>query len=144
MKYSAGLLISTHYKGELKYLVCHPIRASWYGRHDIPKGGYLPKEETPKEAALRETLEEIGLAIPKELINNNPEIVEYRNSKGKVYKKVSVFRVHINIEDFKDNFTDLIVNKENLQLEEVDWAGFLNLEELEKRLFHRFKILLNN
>jgi len=142
LKYSAGILINIHHNGELKYLVCHPTKASWYGRHDLPKGGYLLQEETPEEAALRETKEEVGLDLSKEDLKD-PEIVNYISNKGKIYKKVTVFKVHINIEDYKEYFTtNLTVKKEFLQLEEVDWAGFLNLKELEKRLFRRFKKLL--
>jgi hypothetical protein len=34
------------------------------------------------------------------------------------------------------------MTKINLQPEEVDWAGFLDKEEAEKRIFDRFKSIL--
>ena len=35
------------------------------------------------------------------------------------------------------------INKENLQLTEVDWAGFLTKEEAQNKIFWRFKSMLD-
>ena len=36
-----------------------------------------------------------------------------------------------------------LVDKSNLQLEEVDWAGFLTADEADEKIFYRFKPILD-
>lgn len=127
---SAGLFI-TH-KNESVLLV-HPTGANW-NSFQIPKG-IVEENESLVEAALRETKEEIGLTIHEDMIENKiPEVVLYtKKGSEKVYKKVYYFVIKINSESRYE------INKNNLQKEEIDWAGFVPYEEAKKKIFWRFK-----
>lgn len=134
MKISAGLLIIQ----DNKILLAHPTNAPWKNSYSIPKGG-VEEGENFIETALRETKEEVGLEIPFNLIDrNNKYIINYKNKKGQVYKKVYYFIVKVE----KNTFPTIIPNK-YLQLEEVDWAGFLEFSTANEKIFWRFKEMLN-
>lgn len=132
MEKSAGLLIIK----DNKILLCHPTNSSWFNTYSIPKGK-IEEGEDEADAAIRETKEEIGLDIDKNLINNKEKKeIEYKNKKGEVYKKVYYYVIYINY-DYD------VINKKNLQLEEVDWAGFLSKEKAKNKIFWRFKEMLD-
>jgi len=134
MKKSAGLLIIQ----DNKILLAHPTSAPWKGSYSIPKGG-IEDGENFIETALRETKEEVGLDIPFNMIDRNNEyVVEYKNKKGRVFKKVYYYIVKL-----KDNTIPNIIPNNQLQLDEVDWAGFLDLETAKEKIFWRFKEMLN-
>lgn len=131
MKISAGIII--RYKN--KILLCHPTNKSWFNSYTPPKGGLNPNESL-KQAAIRETFEEVGIKISPDQIPDEPFLIEYTN-KGKTYKQVYLYQVEI------FNLAEIYLNsetvpKEQLQIEEVDWAGFLTKEEANQRLFWRF------
>jgi len=131
MKISAGLVIIHNNK----ILLVHPTNAPWYGSYSIPKG-QQEKGEDMIDTALRETKEEIGVKFDrKQLYNQIPNIFDYTSKTGKVYKKVYYYLVYLNEKIKSEQF--------KLQLEEVDWVGFLSKEEASKRIFKRFKPLLN-
>ena len=134
MKKSAGLLIIQNNK----LLLAHPTSAPWKNSYSIPKGG-IELGENHIETALRETREEVGINIPLNLIDRNNEyVIEYKNKKNKVYKKVYYYVVNVD-----DDTYPLIFPKTQLQLEEVDWAGFIDLETAKEKIFWRFKDMLN-
>lgn len=131
VKHSAGLAIIQ----DNKILLVHPTGSPWWGTYSIPKGE-IDKKEDPLEAAIRETLEETGIKIKKKHIDRTLDgAIEYRDNKGKLYKRVYYFvalpEKPIERKDFKP------------QYEEVDWVGFISKKEAEKRIFGRFKPLLN-
>lgn len=133
IKKSAGLLIIY----QNKILLCHPTKANWQNTFSIPKG-HIEKNESIIEAAIRETREETSIKINKDLIDaKNLRMIEYKNKKGEVYKKLFYYPIFINNIDYQ------IIPKENLQIEEIDWAGFMNKEEAEKKIFWRFKEMLS-
>jgi len=141
MKISAGTLI----KYENKFLFCHPTNASWVGSFGPAKGG-VDKDETLLVAALRETLEEIGVTITEDMISDTEkpiEVIYFKNKKKDViHKKVYLYLVEIN------NLSEIGLNteilpKEQLQTTEVDWAGFLSKDEIIEKGFHRFRFLTN-
>jgi len=135
MKTSAGIVFIY----DNKILLVHPTNAPWFGLHNIPKG-IVEEDETIFEAAIREVKEEVGLdyyELDKEKIDREAKEIYYTDKKGKAYKKVYYYVVHLNSVEHE------IIPKENLQLEEVNWAGFLDYEEASKRLFWRFKEILN-
>jgi ADP-ribose pyrophosphatase YjhB (NUDIX family) len=134
MKISAGTCII--YKN--KILFCHPTNGSWVGTYSPAKGG-VDEGETLIDAAIRETKEEVGITISKTQISNvdKPLEIIYYNKKKQIHKIVYLYLVNIN------NLSEIgleteIVPKTQLQLEEVDWAGFLTADEIKEKSFHRF------
>lgn len=134
---SAGLAIV--YKGKL--LLGHPT-----GHRDesltIPKGK-IDEGETKLEAAIRETREEVGIDVPVHLIGEEGTEITYKKSKhgvknaGKTHKIVYWFPVHI--EDLSEIGLDSEeIDKDNLELREIDWARFIPSEEIEDQIFWRF------
>ena len=134
---------------ENKILLCHPTNSKWNGTYSIPKGKNENEKETLLEAAIRETKEETGIDLNKfkkliELKHHQTPwsgLIEYKDKKNKIYKKVVYYILEIN------NLNEIglksdIIPKEQLDLEEIDWAGFLNKKEAEKKIFWRFKELL--
>jgi ADP-ribose pyrophosphatase YjhB (NUDIX family) len=130
MEKSAGLVILK----DNKILLCHPTNARWNGTFSIPKGR-IKKGESKKEAAIRETKEEVGININKYMIDNKKKCIKYKDKKGKTYKKVYYFVVEL-------SFLKDYIPKEQLQLEEVDHAAFYDYETAKRKIFWRFKPLL--
>lgn len=129
MQESAGLLIINNNK----MLLVHPTNAPWYGTYSIPKGK-LEKGETYIDAAIRETKEETGIKINLNQINKTPYKIQYKNDKGKIYKELTYFLVNLN--------NDIKIDKNKLQLNEIDWAGFVDKDEAISRIFWRFEEML--
>lgn len=140
VRVSAGVVIILRNE---KVLLCHPSGHRWTNSYSFPKG-HLDEGETQIQAALRELKEETSVVIDESLIENkdNPILVDYKNKSGFNYKKVYLFITRINsVEDI--GLTDEIIDKSRLQIEEVDWAGFLTKDEAKKRIFGRFSHLLD-
>lgn len=130
MKISAGLVILY----QNKILLVHPTNAAWYGTFSVPKGE-IEEDEDILEAAIRETKEEIGIEFSNDEIGCVLDHVNYVR-KGKTYKRVYYFIVNLDYPIDDSLFT--------LQKEEVDWVGFLDKEEAERRISPRLKELLNH
>ena len=129
---SAGLLIIQ----EGKILLGHPTNAPWQHRHSISKGK-IEEGEDILTAALRETKEEFGLEIdPQNIEQDQVHCIDYTDKKGKIYKKVYYYLTRT--QDLPE-----VLPSENLQTEEMDWAGFLTKEEAQEKIFWRFKEMLN-
>jgi len=133
-KTSAGIAIIC----QGKILLVHPTRGAdnmW----GLPKGG-LDLEETPIQAAIRETKEEIGYDVNYYDLEKDPIIFDYNDKKGKKYKTVHCYILKLKF------MPDCVVNDvwptEMLQIEEVDKAQFFTAEEAEKKIFWRMKNLL--
>jgi 8-oxo-dGTP pyrophosphatase MutT (NUDIX family) len=138
MKISAGTCII--YKN--KILFCHPTNGSWTGTYSPAKGG-VDNDEKIIDAAIRETKEEVGIDITLSMISNanTPIEIIYYNKKKEIHKMVYLFLVKIN--DLSEiGLTSEIVPKTQLQVEEVDWAGFLTVSEIKEKSFHRFLPLI--
>lgn len=139
IKISAGTAIIFNNK----ILLGHPTSLPWVNSFSPPKGS-IDNNETYLEAAIRETSEEVGININKEQISNIDSPIEfiYTNKKGIVFKKCYIFIVRINkLSDI--SVKSEILDKNQLQLEEIDWAGFLTKEEAMCKIFFRFQPLLN-
>lgn len=137
-EFSAGILII--YKNKL--LLIHPTGNSWQGSYGYPKGR-IDAGETPWETALRETEEEIGIRIPERLLSKAPHELNYivKKKNAKIYKTSYYFICKIeNLSDIGLNSE--VVPKNQLQLEEVDWAGFVDYKEAKRRLGKVFQPLL--
>ena len=76
---SAGVVLYRHGTGEVEALLVHP--SGWYNKKapwSIPKG--WPEDgESLEQAAIRETLEETGVAVPGPLASL--DFVTYKNGK---------------------------------------------------------------
>lgn len=138
MKISAGTCIIYNNK----ILFCHPSNGSWEGTYSPAKGG-VDVGEKIIDAAIRETKEEIGITILESQISNPNKPIEiiYLNKKKQIHKVVYLFLVKINNLS-EIGLTAEIVPTQQLQMEEVDWAGFLNAEQIKTKAFHRFFPLL--
>jgi 8-oxo-dGTP pyrophosphatase MutT (NUDIX family) len=122
-------------------LLIHPSNSSWHKNTlGIPKGK-IEKGEDPIEAAIRETQEETGILInPNQLIGS--EMLEcYRYDKeGKATGQLLYFNMEIS--DLSEiGLYDVKVPKEQLQLKEVDWAGFVPISDAYS-LIERFQMII--
>ena len=136
-KTSAGLAIIY----DNKILLAHTTSRGWYGSYGIPKGG-IDKGESKIDAAIRETREEVGITIPKNLIDKTEHTFTVSTKK---YGNKIVYYYIVQILNLSQiRLKDLKVPKKQLQLEEVDWAGFLDYKEATKRIMKSQAVLINN
>lgn len=143
MRISAGIIFVYNTGLKNKILLCHPTNSAWIGTFGPPKGG-MDIGETPLKAAIRETEEEIGISVSRNMISNinNPIEINYTNKRGFLYKKVIFYIVKIsNLEEV--GMEGEIVPRTQLQLKEIDFAAFLTKKEAKKVIFGRFKEILD-
>ena len=135
VRVSAGCLIILN---NSKVLLGHPTNNSWANCFSPPKGG-VDVGETLLQAAVRETKEEMSIDIDISKISNidNPILIEYNRKGGKIFKKVYLYIIHIGSVS-EIGLTSEVIDKSNLQIEELDWAGFLEKDEAKVKIFHRF------
>jgi len=131
MNHSCGLAII--YRDTI--LLVHPTNALWTGSFSIPKG-LVNDGETYIEAARRKTLEETGIDIPFNLIDDTEYIIKYRN-RHTIYKQLHWFKVDITHTSFLGIYQYPILPRNQLQIEEIDWAGFLKKDDAVNRIFWR-------
>ncbi len=139
MNKSAGVIIILN---KSKVFLCHSSNSSFSSTYSFPKGG-IEIGEKKISAAIREVFEETSVIVTKSQITNpkNPIVINYINQKGFNYKRVYLYTVYIN------NISEIgldseIIPLKQLQITEVDWAGFLTKEEATPKIFHRIKHLL--
>ena len=127
---SAGLAIIQ----DNTILLAHPKGSKWWGTYSIPKGHVEPGEDI-LNAAIRETREEVGVTVtPQDIKDKKPKYVDYKDKRGRVYKRVYFFIVQPQ-EDMNFN---IAVDKK-----EMDWAGFLTKAKAAQRINPRLKPILN-
>lgn len=128
---SAGILLIY----DNKVLLCHPSNNYWTNTFSPPKG-HVEEGESLEEAAIRECYEETSIVIKREQLGKK-FTVNYTN-KDELYKVVYLFLVEIESLDEVGMYRE-VVDKRDLQIEEVDWCGFMTKSEALKHLFWRFK-----
>ena len=122
-QYSAGLAIVYN----KKLLLLHTTGRAATHSYGIPKGG-LEDNESNLEAAIRETYEESGIKVPINLISKNEYTFVVTSRKYKYNKTVTYFIVEI--DDLKKiGLNGIEIPKSQLQLKEVDIAGFYNYRD---------------
>lgn len=136
-QYSAGLVIIY----DNKILLGHTTGRKWYGSYSIPKG-MIELGESALDAAIRETREEVGISISKNLIDKHEHTFTLTSRKGYT-KIVSYYIVKINNLS-QIGLNELKVPKTQLQIKEIDWAGFLDYNEAKKRIMSSQQTVLNN
>jgi DNA polymerase len=139
MEKSAGIIIILNNN---KLLLSHPTNSRWSNTYSFPKG-HIEENESQIEAAIRELKEETSIEITEDrIVDKEPIVVQYNDRKGKIYKEVYLFKVYIN--DISEiGLSDETLPKEMLQIEELDWCGFLTKEEAKDKIFYRVEHLLN-
>lgn len=116
-----------------KVLLCHPTNSRWEGTFGVPKGRIDYEDEETVDCATREFFEETGILVDKKLLNSNI-IIPYADKKGIIYKELHLFVYKIN--DLSEiGLTTEVVPTSQLQLEEIDWCGFLDKEEAITKMF---------
>lgn len=138
MKISAGIILL--YKN--KVLLCHPTNASEKNNFSFPKGG-VEKNESVLDAAIRECKEEIGITVNKNDISKEEYIINYtKKDSKKIFKRVHLFTLRVHkLEEI--NMKSDIIPTNQLQSEEIDWAGFLTKKQAKEKIFWRFRPLIN-
>ena len=122
-KYSAGLAIVYN----KKILLLHTTGRGPKKSYGIPKGG-IDGGEDNLEAALRETYEECGIKVPVKMVNKAEHTFVVTSRKYKYNKVVTYFIVEV--KDLKEiGLNSLDIPKSQLQLKEVDVAGFYDYRE---------------
>lgn len=137
-KRSAGLAII--WQGQV--LLAHTTGRKFTTGYGIPKGG-IDKGETELEAAIRETFEEVGIKVPKKLIDRNPHTFAVTSRKHKYNKIVTYFIVEIDSLE-QIGLKEPKVPKSQLQIEEVNDARFLDRNSASKVIMKSQIDLINN
>jgi ADP-ribose pyrophosphatase YjhB (NUDIX family) len=135
ISYSAGILFIYNNK----ILLVHNIKNC--DNYSYPKGNNEPNE-TFKDTAIRETLEEIGINIPKHLLLDD-QMYKFGYIKPQYLKYQIYYVLKLTDEQFKHYFNTMIISKENFN-DEIDWAGFINLEKAKDILKPQFLIILKH
>ncbi len=123
-KKSAGIAVI--YKN--KILLVHPYRGPWKGSFSIPKGG-LEIGETILDGAIRELKEEVGISLNKTLFKEHDYFLTVYKSGKTVY-----YWIHIIQSLSEIGLQSEVVPKNQLQAEEVDWAGFVSFEDAKTKI----------
>lgn len=132
---SAGIAIVC----DNKLLLCHSVSSRWFKSYMPPKG-HIEDGESKKEAACRETLEEVGIDIKPEDLGRSFQI-NYIRSK-KVFKEVFIYEYQAESLASLGLQND-IVPQNMLQHEEIDDAKFMDYEEASVRILPRYKEMLD-
>ena len=126
-----------------KILLVHPTNASWQKRTlGIPKGK-VEKGEDVLTGSIRELKEETGIELDASILSKSePYVCDLYDKNGNVEKQLIYF-LH-KIEDLSEiKMNSLRIPKNQLQAEEVDWAGFLTAEEAYPKISEWQLIILD-
>lgn len=124
-----------------KILLIHPTNSSWQKRTlGIPKGG-IDDGESTLAAAIRETFEETGIRIREDQLDPAPESIDiFKKNKPNGFLIYYVCRIQ---DPSEIGLAGDRVPKHQLQLEEVDWAGFVEIEEAYEKITNWQLIILD-
>lgn len=121
-------------------LLVHPTGASWQKNTlGIPKGGIEPGED-PIESAVRELREEVGISIDPSRLESEPLVANNYDKDGKLKWQLIYFVLRIN-DPTEVGLKDSRVPNSQLQIEEVDWAGFVPINVAYSKM-HRPQLII--
>lgn len=120
MEKSAGIAIIL--KPHKKILIC---KAKGHNSWTPPKG-HVEDNESYKQAAIRETFEEVGIAIHPNTLTDEYFEVRYKTPKGKTRKIVYLFTYEVN--DLSKIGNNIILPDNMIQQEEIEIALFLDFQ----------------
>ncbi len=125
-----------------KILLVHPTNGSWVRPiMGIPKGKVEAGEDL-MNAALRELSEETGIYLSPDKLELPVQTVEVYDKDGQ-YKNALHYFV-FRIEDLSEiELESLTIPKSQLQAEEIDWAGFIDIKEAYSKVSRAQLIILD-
>jgi len=129
---------------ENKVLLVHPYDPDGdrYDGWSYPKGRQ-DAGETKRETAIREVNEEININLPINFLDKTrmQELKPVIKKKG--IKHYWYFTYKLTQEEFSKYFNDsFVIPKEKLQLDEVDEARFMDIDEAKTLISNSFKDIL--
>ncbi len=137
-KVSAGIVI----RHGNRILLCHSMDKPPRGYHTPPKGGLDPGE-SPLDAAIRETWEEVGIRVDEKSLEAGSIVIRYTNEKSGLVKITHLFTLIIS--DLSEvGLTCDMVPPDRLQPGEIDWAGFLDSQQASGLVHPRFLCLFQD
>lgn len=124
-----------------KVFLVHPTN---FGDNEwsYPKG-HIETGEEHKETAIREFYEEVKIELPFNFLDKTKleELEPVVKSKG--IKHYWFFKYNLTTEEFKKYFNSkFVISEEDLQLEEVDEARFVDIQKAKKLLSSKFLEIL--
>ena len=140
---SAGIAIVLRAPGQNpKIMLVHPANGSWQKAiMGIPKGKMEDGEE-PTDTAFRETFEELGIRIAPDQVGKEIHTAEVWS--GTKFMN-NLFYLVCEIEDPSEiGLPSLVVPKAQLQQQEVDWAGFIDIMEAYGKVPATQRIILDH
>jgi 8-oxo-dGTP pyrophosphatase MutT (NUDIX family) len=138
---AAGVAVVLQNEPKPMILLVHSTNSSWAKpKLSIPKGGIEAGEE-PLEAALREMYEETGILIKPSQLEPGIQTAEVWKGTKFMY---NLYYFVCKISDVSEIGIDSIrVPKTQLQAEEVDWAGFIEIDEAYEKILSSQRIILD-
>jgi len=122
-----------------KYLIVHPTNFDVWS---YPKG-HIENDENLRMAAIREVSEELKINLPNNFLDkiNVQELNPVVKAAG--IKHYWFFKYYLSDFEFENYFNNSYeIPTEDLQLDEVDEARFVNIEDAKKLLDRKFHDIL--
>lgn len=119
-------------------MLVRPTGSSEGDNLGIPKGG-IETGEDPLDAAIRELKEETGISVTESDLSDEPEVINvYKGDK--LDWQLIYFTMHV--DDLASiGMSDTIIKIPKESLEEIEWAGFVKIDDAYSRM-HRNQLIL--
>jgi len=137
----AGIVIVLEAPTGPMVLLIHPTNDSWQKPiMGIPKGK-VEVGESPEDAAFRELFEETGISLSRSQVE--PEVHTAEVWKGQTFKHNIHYLICRISNPSEIGLTGLSIPASQLQTEEIDWAGFIDLTEAYSKILNSQRIILD-
>jgi len=126
-------------------MLVHPSDRVWDNSFSYPKGK-IDNGESIKDAAVRETEEEIGIKFPRKLLSNKNlyRIVNRDEEFGGCIKIDYYYLIKLDDNLFGKYFKQDIVKNKFLPKGELDWGGFVSNKQSKGKIKNRLKSVLKH